>query len=77
MVRKISKEGLSLIKNFEGCRLAAYKPVPTEQYWTIGWGHYGPVLSLSLSLLKLRLTRCWSRIWLSMKPMSITQHMYQ
>ncbi|MGZ0043386.1 glycoside hydrolase family protein [Paenibacillus ottowii] len=41
MIRKISKEGLSLIKNFEGCRLTAYKPVPTEQYWTIGWGHYG------------------------------------
>jgi GH24 family phage-related lysozyme (muramidase) len=42
MTRKISKAGLALIKNFEGCRLTAYKPVPTEQYWTIGWGHYGP-----------------------------------
>jgi GH24 family phage-related lysozyme (muramidase) len=39
--RKISKAGLSLIKNFEGCRLSAYKPVPSETYWTIGWGHYG------------------------------------
>jgi GH24 family phage-related lysozyme (muramidase) len=42
MSRKISAAGLQLIKNFEGCRLTAYKPVPTEQYWTIGWGHYGP-----------------------------------
>ncbi|OMF01243.1 hypothetical protein BK124_00775 [Paenibacillus amylolyticus] len=42
MVRKISKVGIDLIKSFEGCKLTAYKPVPTEQYWTIGWGHYGP-----------------------------------
>jgi GH24 family phage-related lysozyme (muramidase) len=41
MGRKISQVGISLIKSFEGCRLKAYKPVPTEQYWTIGWGHYG------------------------------------
>ncbi|WP_069188309.1 lysozyme [Paenibacillus sp. GM2] len=41
-MRKISEAGIKLIKNFEGCRLAAYKPVGTEQYWTIGWGHYGP-----------------------------------
>ncbi|WP_342419257.1 glycoside hydrolase family protein [Paenibacillus sp. FSL H8-0168] len=41
-MRKISKAGLDLIKHFEGCRLYSYKPVPTEKYWTIGWGHYGP-----------------------------------
>ncbi|MEK5089700.1 glycoside hydrolase family protein [Paenibacillus sp. FSL M8-0228] len=39
--RKVSKAGIDLIKSFEGCRLTAYKPVPTETYWTIGWGHYG------------------------------------
>lgn len=39
---KISENGLNLIKEFEGCRLTAYKPVQTEPYWTIGWGHYGP-----------------------------------
>lgn len=39
---KISQSGIDLIKQFEGCRLQAYKPVPTEQYWTIGYGHYGP-----------------------------------
>lgn len=42
MGRPIGEAGLSLIKNFEGCRLKAYKPVSTEKYWTIGWGHYGP-----------------------------------
>lgn len=39
---KTSKQGKDLIKKYEGCRLKAYKPVPTEKYWTIGWGHYGP-----------------------------------
>ena len=38
---KLSKEGLELIKRYEGLRLKAYKPVPTEKYWTIGYGHYG------------------------------------
>ena len=39
---KISSKGLELIKNFEGCRLTAYKPVAAEVYYTIGYGHYGP-----------------------------------
>lgn len=38
---KVSQNGLSLIKEFEGCRLTAYKPVPWEQMYTIGWGYYG------------------------------------
>ena len=38
----IGNKGLELIKSYEGCRLTAYKPVQTEQYYTIGWGHYGP-----------------------------------
>lgn len=38
----MTNKGLDLIKNFEGCRLKAYKPVALEKYWTIGWGHYGP-----------------------------------
>lgn len=42
MSRPIGAAGLALIKQFEGCRLTAYKPVPKEKYWTIGWGHYGP-----------------------------------
>lgn len=39
---KTSTAGINLIKKFEGCRLSAYKPAPTEKYWTIGYGHYGP-----------------------------------
>lgn len=37
-----SQNGIDLIKRFEGCRLTAYKPVAAEQYYTIGYGHYGP-----------------------------------
>ena len=29
------------IKEFEGLSLKAYKPVPSERYYTIGYGHYG------------------------------------
>lgn len=38
---KTSKKGLELIKKFEGCSLTAYKALPTERYYTIGYGHYG------------------------------------
>lgn len=36
-----SADGISLIKEYEGCRLTAYKAVATETYYTIGYGHYG------------------------------------
>lgn len=42
---KINEAGLKLIKTYEGCRLTAYKAVPTEKYYTIGWGHYGADVS--------------------------------
>jgi lysozyme len=38
---KISQEGLSLIKRFEGCRLEAYKC--SANVLTIGYGHTGGV----------------------------------
>lgn len=50
MARKISPAGIRLIQNFEGCRLKAYKPVPTEQHWTIGWGHYGPDVTPGMTI---------------------------
>ncbi|CAA67646.1 morphogenesis protein [Bacillus phage B103] len=37
----ISQAGINLIKSFEGLRTKAYKAVPTEKYYTIGYGHYG------------------------------------
>lgn len=41
MSKKIGQAGLQLIMQYEGCRLTAYKPVSTEKYYTIGYGHYG------------------------------------
>ena len=38
---KISEEGISLIKRFEGCRLEAYKC--SAEVLTIGYGHTGGV----------------------------------
>lgn len=38
---KTSQKGLDLIKKYEGLRLTAYKAVPSEKYYTIGYGHYG------------------------------------
>lgn len=38
---KTGEAGINLIKSFEGLRLKAYKPVATEKYYTIGYGHYG------------------------------------
>ena len=35
--RKIGQAGLALIKQFEGCRLAAYQC--SAGVWTIGYGH--------------------------------------
>lgn len=37
----ISQQCIDIIKRFEGCRLTAYKAVPTEKYYTIAYGHYG------------------------------------
>lgn len=34
-------KGIALIKSFEGLRLKAYKALPSEKYFTIGYGHYG------------------------------------
>ena len=38
---KASEKCINLIKQFEGLRLNAYKCVPTEKMYTIGYGHYG------------------------------------
>lgn len=37
---KTSQRGVDLIKSFEGLTLNAYR-LPGEQYYTIGYGHYG------------------------------------
>lgn len=37
---RASNQLIEKIKKFEGLSLKAYKPVPTEKYYTIGYGHY-------------------------------------
>lgn len=39
---KASNDLKILIKYWEGAQLKAYKAHPSEEYWTIGYGHYGP-----------------------------------
>ena len=41
IIMRMSQTGINMLKQFEGVRLTAYKAVSTEQYWTIGYGHYG------------------------------------
>ena len=50
MKRNLSANGLNLIKSFEGCKLTAYKCVPTEKYYTIGYGHYGSDVKAGMTI---------------------------
>lgn len=38
---KINDAGLEIIKSCEKCKLTAYKALPSEKDFTIGWGHMG------------------------------------
>lgn len=49
---QLSEQGFNLIKQFEGLRLKAYKPVATEKYWTIGYGHCGPDIHKDMVITK-------------------------
>lgn len=52
MSRNLSINGLNLIKSFEGCKLTAYKCLPTEKYYTIGYGHYGSDVTAGMKITK-------------------------
>ena len=49
---KIDKYGEKLIKNFESCKLTAYKADKSEKYYTIGWGHYGADVKKDMKISK-------------------------
>lgn len=51
---KTSKSGINLIKQFEGCRLVAYKAVPTEKFYTIGYGHYGADVTKGMVITQIK-----------------------
>lgn len=50
----LSARGLHLIASFEGLRLRAYKAHPSERFWTIGYGHYGPDVRPGDTITKAR-----------------------
>lgn len=52
MERRTTKEGLTLLKEFEGCELKAYKCVKTEKYYTIGYGHYGADVKENMTITR-------------------------
>lgn len=47
-----SKSGINFITKFEGLRLTAYKAVPSEKFWTIGYGHYGSDVKQGMTITK-------------------------
>lgn len=49
-----SQKGITFIASFEGLRLQAYKAHPSERYWTIGYGHYGPDVKPGMRITKKR-----------------------
>lgn len=49
---KTSQKGINLICQFEGCVLTAYKPINTEKYYTIGYGHYGADVYAGMTITK-------------------------
>lgn len=48
----MTNNGINLIKKWEGLRLKAYKPVPSENYYTIGYGHYGKDVTDNMVITK-------------------------
>ena len=48
---KTSKQGLEVIKKFEGLRLKSYQ-LPSEAKYTIGYGHYGVDSGITITQLK-------------------------
>lgn len=51
---KISKQGINLIKQFEGLHLQAYKPVAKEKFYTIGYGHNGSDVTKGMKITEVR-----------------------
>lgn len=52
MNQTTNREGIELIKSFEGFRGVAYKAVPQEPYYTIGFGHYGKDVKKGATMTK-------------------------
>ena len=53
---KTSENGIALITAFEGFSPKACKCVPTEKYYTIGYGHYGKEVKATDTITKEKAT---------------------
>ena len=51
---KTSEKGIAIITSFEGFSPKAYKCVPTEKYYTIGYGHYGKDVKECATITKVK-----------------------
>ena len=51
---QLIQSDIDRIKQFEGLRMKAYKPVPSEKYYTIGYGHYGVDVKPSMVISEQR-----------------------
>lgn len=51
---QLTKFDIDCIKQFEGFRSKAYKPVPSEKYYTIGYGHYGADVKQGMTITEKR-----------------------
>ena len=49
---KTSEKGIELVISFEGFSKKACKCVPTEKYYTIGYGHYGKDVARDATITK-------------------------
>ena len=80
---KIDKYGEKLIKQFESCKLTAYKADKSEKYYTVGWGHYGADVKKDMKISKETANelfrndiKCFENIVNSCVKVTITQSMY-
>ena len=53
---KTGEKGIALIKRFEGLLLQAYR-LPAEQFYTIGYGHYGADVASDMQITRAQAER--------------------
>ena len=73
---KVSKNGIDLIKSFEGCKLTAYKD--SVGVWTIGYGTTNADKSITGTTLKegVKITQSTAEEWLAKSVDKKKQIMY-
>ena len=79
---KTSNAGLHIIMKYEGCRLKAYKALPTEKYYTIGYGHYGEDVAFNMVITQTEAIKLLNKDLakfekiVAKKNLNLTQNMF-